>query len=234
MSKSDSDNLGDIYEGNSDNVPYRNKSLETILPKVKKGEDFPENEFAPTEEYLKKKEIDLFIELVMNDMEKKKESINLQDECNKLQEEVTRLQNVLTEKDGQLSKAVQENVCLKKNISSLFKTAKMEIELKDSLLKDANKEIDALRTQIQNISTTSKGSNQNKESKGSNQNKIPSFQTQNTSNQNWKKKVHYEEKYYNHNKEKGKRKFEAESTSKRMPYNSYHSDNQRNKKQKFH
>ncbi|GIY91841.1 hypothetical protein CEXT_679721 [Caerostris extrusa] len=102
MSKSDSDNLGDIYEdldhlfspdvsskntssqvksnfstnnctGNSDNVPYRTKSLETILPKVKKGEDFPENEFAPTEEYLKKKEIDLFIELVMIDMEKKKE-----------------------------------------------------------------------------------------------------------------------------------------------------------------
>ncbi|GIY91839.1 hypothetical protein CEXT_679711 [Caerostris extrusa] len=119
----------------------------------------------------------------------------------------------------------------------------MEIELKDSLLKDANKEIDALRTQIQNISTTSKGSNQNKESKGSNQNKeskgsnqnkIPSFQTQKIHQTRTGKKVHHEEKYYNHNKEKGKRKFGAESTSKRMPYNSYHSDNQRNKKQKFH
>ncbi|KAF8764749.1 uncharacterized protein LOC129983782 [Argiope bruennichi] len=112
--------------------------------------------FKLNEDQLKKEEMILYLDLVVTEMDNKKALVNLNAEYIKLKKEADSLRKSLSEKDEKISQLTAENTTLKKNICSLYKTAKSEIDQKDAMLQEANKEIDRLhsrsdRSVIQNV-----------------------------------------------------------------------------------
>ncbi|CAL1290558.1 unnamed protein product [Larinioides sclopetarius] len=98
------------------------------------------------EDQLKKEEMILYLDLVVTEMDNKKALLNLKTEYMNLKKETDALRKSLSEKDEKISQLTTEVVTLKKNICSLYKTAKFEIEQKDAMLQEANKEIDKVYT----------------------------------------------------------------------------------------
>ncbi|GFR29650.1 hypothetical protein TNCT_558601, partial [Trichonephila clavata] len=109
------------------------------------------NNFILNEDSLKETEMNLYFDLLASEMENK-DNIHTNPEFIKIQEELTKLQNAITEKDNQITNLTNENTTLKKNICSLYKTAKAEIDQKDTLLQTCNKEIDHLKTRLREAS----------------------------------------------------------------------------------
>ncbi|GBM67882.1 hypothetical protein AVEN_190669-1, partial [Araneus ventricosus] len=100
--------------------------------------------FSLNEDQLKKEEMILYLDLVVTEMDNKKALLNLKTEYIKLKKETDALRKSLSEKDEKISQLTAEVVTLKKNVCSLYKTAKFEIEQKDVMLQEANKEIDKI------------------------------------------------------------------------------------------
>ncbi|GFV79324.1 hypothetical protein TNCV_71901 [Trichonephila clavipes] len=97
------------------------------------------NNFILNEDNLKETEMNLYFDLLASEM-KDKNNVHTNPEFIKIQEELTKLQDAIAEKDNQITNLTNENTSLKKNICSLYKTAKAEIDQKDRLLKACNKE----------------------------------------------------------------------------------------------
>ncbi|GFY41611.1 hypothetical protein TNIN_295911 [Trichonephila inaurata madagascariensis] len=107
--------------------------------------------FILNEDNLKETEMNLYFDLLASEM-KDKNNVHTNHEFIKIQEELTKLQDAIAEKDNQITNLTNENTSLKKNICSLYKTAKAEIDQKDRLLKASNKEIDRLKTYLREAS----------------------------------------------------------------------------------
>ncbi|GFS86822.1 hypothetical protein NPIL_140851 [Nephila pilipes] len=109
------------------------------------------NNLILNEDHLKETEMNLFLDLLGSEM-KNKSSVHTDPEFITIQKDLVKLQNVIAEKDIHIANLTNENSTLKKNICSLYKTAKAEIDQKDKLLQDCNKEIDVLQTRLREVS----------------------------------------------------------------------------------
>ncbi|KAG8186745.1 hypothetical protein JTE90_027645 [Oedothorax gibbosus] len=92
----------------------------------------------------KDSEMGLYDELFESDMKRSKEKTKVASNYEDLQKQISHLKSLVAEKDSKLTTMTQHYTNVKKNICSLYKTAKIEIDHKDALLAEANSRLDEL------------------------------------------------------------------------------------------
>ncbi|XP_035210429.1 peptidyl-prolyl cis-trans isomerase G-like [Stegodyphus dumicola] len=136
------------FHSNSTELPMDSWIGESDVLALKFEHD---NVNSDLESELKKAEIELLAELEKVELEEKQRKEEHEAKYKSLLEEVERLKQSDLQKDAKISELTELAKSLKRNLCSLYKTAKFEIERKDSLLQEAHKQLDRVLNQSRKV-----------------------------------------------------------------------------------